>query len=80
LEYAAAVWSPYTKKNIELIENVQRRATKHVPSLKQLSYTDRLEKLKMSTLRYRSLRGEMIETFKIINEVSDKEVTERFLK
>jgi hypothetical protein len=40
LEYAAAVWSPYTKKNIELIENVQRRATQQVPSLKQLSYTD----------------------------------------
>ena len=46
LEYAAAVWSPYTKKDIELIENVQRRATKQVPSLKQLSYTDRLKKLK----------------------------------
>ena len=44
LEYAAAVWSPYTKKDIELIENVQRRATKQVPSLKQLSYTDRLKK------------------------------------
>jgi hypothetical protein len=37
LEYAAAVWYPYTKKNIELIENVQRRATQQVPSLKQLS-------------------------------------------
>ena len=46
LEYAAAVWSPYTKKDIELIENVQRRATKQVPSLKQLSYTDQLKKLK----------------------------------
>ena len=56
LEYAAAVWSPYTKKDIELIENVQRRATKQVPSLKQLSYTDRLKKLKMPTLKYRRLK------------------------
>jgi hypothetical protein len=80
LEYVAAVWSPYTKKDIELIENVQRRATKQVPSLKQLSYTDRLKKLKMSTLKYRRLRGDMIETFKIINGIYDKEVTERFFE
>ena len=80
LEYAAAVWSPYTKKDIELIENVQRRATKQVPSLKQLSYTNRLKKLKMPTLKYRRLGGDMIETFKIINGIYDKEVTERFFE
>jgi hypothetical protein len=81
LEYAAAVWSPYTKKDIELIENVQRRATKQVPSLKQLSHTDRLKKLKMPKLKYRRLRGDMIETFKIIvNGIYDKDVTERFFE
>jgi hypothetical protein len=79
LEYAAALWSPYTK-DIELIENVQRRATKQVPSLKQLSYTDRLKKLKMPTLKYRRLRGDMIETFKITNGIYDKDVTERFFE
>ena len=75
-----AVWFPYTKKDIELIENVQRRATKQVPSLKQLSYTDRLKKLKMPTLKYRRLRGDIIETFKIINGIYDKEVTEIFFE
>jgi hypothetical protein len=80
LEYAVAVWFPYTKKDIELIENVQRRATKEVPSLKQLSYTDRLKKLKMSLLKYHRLRGDMIETFKIINGIYDKEVTEIFFE
>jgi transposase-like protein len=67
LEYAAAVWSPYTKNDIESIENVPRRATKQVPSLKQLSY--RLRKLKMPTLKYRRLRGDMIETFKIVKGI-----------
>ena len=80
MEYAAAVWSPYTKKDIELIENVQRRATKQVPSLKQLSYTDRLKKLKMPTRKYRRLRGDMIETFKIVNGIYGKDVTERFFE
>jgi hypothetical protein len=36
LEYAAAVWSPYKSSDIENIENVQRRATKLIPSLKNL--------------------------------------------
>jgi hypothetical protein len=56
-----AVWSPYTKKDIELKEKEQRRATQQKPSLKQLSYTDRLKKLKMPTLKYRRLRGDMIQ-------------------
>jgi hypothetical protein len=34
LEYAAAVWSPYEQHDIDSIENVQRRVTKQIPSLK----------------------------------------------
>ena len=63
-----------------LIENVQRRATKQVPSLKQLSYTDRLKKLKMPTLKYRRIRGDMIETFKIVNGIYDRDETERYFE
>ena len=42
LEYAAAVWSPYKVRDVENIENVQRRATKLVPTLKSLDYSERL--------------------------------------
>ena len=38
LEYANAVWSPYKVKDINAVENVQRRATKLIPSLKELTY------------------------------------------
>ena len=31
LEYASSVWSPYKKKDIEAIENVQKRATRMLP-------------------------------------------------
>ena len=76
LEYAAAVWSPYKQHDIDSMENEQRRATKQIPSLKDMEYPDRLKKLKMPTLKYRHLRGDMIETFKIITGIYDNEVTE----
>jgi hypothetical protein len=41
-----------------------------------MEYSDRLKKLKMPTLKYRRLRGDMIETFKIITVIYDNEVAE----
>ena len=48
-----------------------RRATKLVISLKHLPYTERLQRLKLPTLKYRRLRGDMIEVFKIIHNFYD---------
>ena len=59
LEYAATVWSPHMK-DIQLIENVQRRATKHLPKISKLPYSERLRQLDLPTLRYRRIRGDMI--------------------
>jgi len=55
------VWSPYRKGDVEAIEKVQKRATKLVISLKHLSYKDRFVQLGLPTLKYRRLRGDMIE-------------------
>ena len=66
LEYCVQVWSPHLKKHIRLIEGVQRRATKLVPELKNLPYAERLVKLELTTLEARRVRGDMIETYKII--------------
>ncbi len=38
LEYANQVWCPFRKKDIEIIENVQRRATRQIPDLRGMSY------------------------------------------
>ena len=51
LEYANPLWNPYLKKHIDMIENVQRRATKMVPGLADLTYHDRLKRLKLPTLK-----------------------------
>ena len=42
------------------------RLTKLIPGFKSLSYEERLQKLKLPTLKYRRLRGDMIEVCKIL--------------
>ena len=73
LEYAVQFWCPYLRKDINQIESVQRRATKSVPGLKDLSYKERLQELDMPTLAFRRLRGSMIEVYKLLNTY-DKDV------
>jgi len=42
LDYRSPVWAPVYKTDINLIERVQRRFTKSLPDLKDISYHDRL--------------------------------------
>ena len=69
LEYGQSVWSPYKLKHIDALEAVQRRATKILPSLKNLCYAERLRKLSLPTLTYRRIRGDMIELYKIMHGI-----------
>lgn len=57
LEYAVQVWSPQGRVNINRIEKVQRRATKIIPSLKNLPYEERLRRLNIPKLEDRRERG-----------------------
>ena len=72
-EYLHSIYHPNYKKDINLMENIQRRATKLVPELKNLSYPERLKKLNLPTLVYRRLRGDMIEAFKILTGHYDED-------
>jgi len=74
LDYCCPVWSPYRKGDIEALDKVQKRATKLIPVLKSLPYKDRLKACNMSTLHYRRVRGDMIETFKILSGKYDANV------
>ena len=67
LEYCIQAWRPYRKKDIDTLERIQRRATKIIPELRDLSYEDRLKECGLTTLETRRLRGDQIEVFKILN-------------
>jgi hypothetical protein len=54
---------------------VQKRAIKQIPGFNNISYPGRLKKLKLPTIAKRRIRGDMIETYKIINEKYDPEAS-----
>src|SRR6266516_8078359 len=66
LEYAVTVWSPYQQEQKNTLEKVQRRATKMIHNLKNLSYEERLSKLDLMPTEVRRRRGDMITTYKIL--------------
>ena len=40
---ASTIWNPYFMKDIRKLEAVQRRATKLIPSLHDMTYSQRLQ-------------------------------------
>ena len=75
LEYGQIIWSPQYIRQSRKIENVQRRATKLIPKLKNLPYEERLKKLKLPSPKYRRMRGDMINVYKLLNnEKSDNKM------
>jgi ribonuclease P/MRP protein subunit RPP40 len=66
LEYTIQAWRPHLAKDIEILERVQRRATRMIEECKGRSYEERLSITGLTNLETRRTRADMLEVFKIL--------------
>jgi len=78
LEYCAQFWSPYLRKDILALEAVQRRFTRLIPEMRGLPYEERLSRLGLYSLEFRRMRGDLIETYKIMKGIDKIEAGKLF--
>ena len=71
LEYAVTAWSPWHSKDKEILERIQRRATRRMSDVSG-TYEERLRQLELTTLEERRSRGDAIEVYKYLNGFLDE--------
>ena len=67
LKYTNSAWGPYYITDQKMLETVQKRATRLVPSLRELPYAEHLSHLRFPSLHYRRKRGDMILVYQILH-------------
>ncbi len=70
-EFASSVWNPYLLGDIEVLERVQRRASKIPTTMRHLTYEQRLKVWDLTTLEVRRRRGDLIQMHKIHHDLED---------
>ena len=66
LEYCCCAWCPFHVKDIDALEKVQRRMTRLLPEFQHLSYEERLKLFRLTTLKTRRLRFDLICVYRIL--------------
>ena len=66
LDLFVQVWRPHLKKDIEVLEKVQRRAPRMVEGYRGMEYEERLKRIGLTTLEMRKERADLLKVFKIL--------------
>ena len=70
-------WSPYYEKDKKLLEAVQQRAIRMTSGLTG-TYEQKLAQVGLTTLGDRRVRGDLIQTYKVLHQVDDIPVSTFF--
>ena len=78
LEYASAIWSPYTQRNIDLVEAVQRQSVRYICNnySPYASVSEMLNTLDFKTLEERRNESKLLLFYKIVNNLVDIDISD----
>jgi len=66
LSLNSVIWSPSTVRDIEVVEQIQRRFTKRLPGLRNMFYDKRLKYLNVPSLELRRLHADLFWCYKVV--------------
>ena len=69
MEFAVAAWAPWLQADIDCLEAVQKRAVKAISGLRASTYEERLRELGLPSLQARRLEIDMVQTYKLVNNM-----------
>ena len=79
MEFCSSVWCTNYLEDLRLLESVQRRWTRHIDGLSDLSYDERLKDLDLYSVQGRLLRADLIMCWKIFHGLSSIAPEDLFL-
>jgi len=78
LESSVQAWNPSKVEDVNTLEKVQRRALRMVTDQGDANYETKLLNIGMTTLQARRQRGDMIQVYKLMNDMSGLDKSDYF--